>query len=164
MALSSLVIDDLQHRALTENYAVAYIYFNYKEQEQQGPNLVIAILVKQLACQIRHLPKDMEDLYDKLKHRQKIPTFEDLYGILRLLATTKSFVQTFIICDALDECGQEAQRKVLLPLFHRMGKDGMNLFLTSREYPEDIQYSLRDSAKIKLWAKDEDIAFYIEQR
>lgn len=40
----------------------------------------------------------------------------------------------------------------------------MSLFLTSREHPEDIQQSFENTAKIMLWAKDEDIAYYIEQK
>lgn len=40
----------------------------------------------------------------------------------------------------------------------------MSLFLTSRDYPEDIQDSFQGLEKIKLWAKNEDIAFYVEQK
>lgn len=88
---------------------------------------------------------------------------DDLSAILFELS--KSFTRTFIICDALDECDPEKQRKGLLPLFHQMAKNGIYVFLTSREYPEDIQVSLQDSsAKIRLWAKDEDITFYIKQK
>jgi hypothetical protein len=46
-----------------------------------------------------------------------------------------------------------------------MGDDGASLFLTSREYPEDIQSSLDDkSTKLKLSANDQDIHNYIEQK
>lgn len=67
----------------------------------------------------------------------------------------------FLVFDALDECDQ---RKGLLPLLHRMGKGGANLFVTSRQHPEDIQASFHSSAKIKLSAQDNDIRIYIEQK
>lgn len=164
--LSSRVIDYLQDKAPTSSYGVAYIYFHFKEQEQQKPVYVLASLVKQLACQMQwqHLPKDIGDLHDKLEPQKKNPTLEDLYTILLAIIKLKSFVQTWVICDALDECDPKFQRRELLPLFHRMADDGINVFLTSREYPEDIQNSFQKSVKLKLWAKAEDIANYVQQK
>lgn len=158
------MVDELQAQAQIPpaHHGVAYIYFNYIEQDQQKPADVLASLVKQLTCQVRHLPPKIGGMYDELKRLQKRPSLEELYTMLQVV--TKSFGRTFIVCDALDECNQETQRKKLLPLFHRMEKDGINLFITSREYPEDIQHSFQGSAKIKLWAKDEDIASYIGQK
>lgn len=158
--LSSLVIDHLLAQAQSSSYGVAYIYFNFKEQEQQKPEHVLGSLLKQLATQApdTHFSKGLEVAYNQKKR----PTLEQLYTIL--LAVTKSFEQTFIICDALDECQQGAQRTELLPLFHRMAQDGIGLFLTSREHPEDIQHSFKDTNKIRLSAQDDDIASYIEQK
>lgn len=144
------------------NYGMAYIYFNYSEQSQQKLVNILASLVKQLACQIQYLPEEIEDLHERLESQQKRPTVDELYHIL--LVVIKSFNQTFVVCDALDECDPKTQRKELLPLFHRMENDGVNLFLTSREYPEDIQESLHNSAKVRIWAKEEDIARYIKQK
>lgn len=141
---------------------MAYIYFDFNEQDQQQPERCLASLVKQLVCQIQHLPKEIEELYDTLGSKQKSPTLEELYTALFVVA--KQFPKTFIICDALDECDLKSQRTRLLPLFHRMGGDGMKLFLTSRDYPEDIQDSLHNSAKLRLFAKEEDIASYVERK
>lgn len=157
------MVDHLLDRAATENHGVAYIYFNYKEHDLQKPKDILASILKQLICQIHDLgiPKEIGDLYDTLECRKIKPTFERLYGIL--LVVIKSFPQTFVVCDALDECDQKSRRQ-LLQLFHRMAKDCINLFITSRDYPEDIQDSLRDSVKLELLANDEDIASYIEQK
>lgn len=91
-------------------------------------------------------------------------TLEELYGAL--LAASKPFARVFLIFDALDECDAAKQRKQLLLLFRRMGKDGISVFITTRPHPEDIRNSLSgsDSAKIELSAQEEDIATYIEQR
>lgn len=154
---SSLMIDDLQGQA---GYGVAYIYFNYQEQDKQKPTHVLSSLIKQLISQesAQPLPKELENFHKD----QKTPNSEELYRIL--LHVVKPFTRTFFIFDALDECDQNGQRKELLPLFHRMGKDGMNLFLTSRDHPADIQFSFDKTAKVKLWAKDEDVASYIKQK
>lgn len=156
------MIDDLRSRAAASSYGVAFMYFNHSEKNQQTPLFFLSSIVKQFARQIVPLLEEINTLYDQLQPKQERPTFEQLYSLL--LAAIKSFTQAFIICDALDECDQYAQRTKLLPLFHRMGNDGMRLFLTSREYPEDIQRSLQCSAKIELSARNEDITVYIERK
>lgn len=141
---------------------MVYIYFNHKEQDQQKPIHVLSSFLKQLSCQSPSLPKAVRDLHNRIESKQERPTLEDLYTALVLVAG--SFSQTFVVCDALDECDFETQRKDLLPLFHRMESVGIRLFLTSREHPEDIQDSLQSSPKVELSAKNEDIKIYIEQK
>lgn len=145
---------------------MAHVYFDYKEQERQKPVYVLASLVKQLlvANKSSDLPPAIIDLHARAEGESRRPTLEELYGVL--LAASKPFSRVFLIFDALDECNMEKQRKQLLPLFRRMGKDGINVFLTSRPHPEDIQdaFSGPDSGKIELLAREEDIAAYIEQR
>lgn len=156
------MIDHLQDQSPVNNYGVAYIYFDHQNQDGQGPIDVLSSLVKQLACQMEDMPQEIEYLHGKLKSRGYRPTLQGLYTILLLVA--KSFPRTFLIFDALDECNPQHQRRSLLPLFHRMAKDGISLFLTSRQYPEDIQHSLQNSAKIELRANGADIASFIEER
>ncbi|KAI5838988.1 ankyrin repeat-containing domain protein [Morchella snyderi] len=154
--LSSLMIDHIE--ATNSNYGVGYIYFNFQEQGQQTPIDTLSSLVKQLAFKAKVLPQAIEEAYKE----NKKPKLDQLYEIL--LEIRNSFAQTFIIFDALDECDQILQRERLLPMFHRLGEAGINLFLTSREHPEDIQESFANITKMRLWAKDEDISSYIEQR
>lgn len=156
------MIDHLLEQAPRSHYGVAYVYFDYKERDQQKPVDVLASMVKQLLCQLRVIPKEIEESYDIMDREHKRPRLNDLYTML--LVVIKSFDQTFIVCDALDECDQDDQRRELLPLFHRMGRDGMNVFLTSREHPEDIQDSLQGSARVELSAQAEDITSYVNQK
>jgi hypothetical protein len=159
------MIDHLKNRASTSsNCGVAYIYFNYSEQAQQNPLSVLASLTKQLACQLQELPTEINKPYKNIIDKQKNPSLEERYNIFLIIAKAFAPGNVFLVCDALDECKQDTQRKILLPLFHRMTNDGMNLFLTSREFPDDIQTSFKNSSKIRLWAKNEDIKFYIEQK
>lgn len=156
------MIDHLQEQALAANYGVAHFYFDYKERDRQRPIDVLASLVKQLARRIPYIPTDIEALHDKheLDPEERAPTFEELYA--SFLTVSKSFTHVFFILDALDECDKNNQRRELLPLFHRMGRDGASLFLTSRQYPEDIQESFRGISRMELSAKQEDIRIYIQ--
>ncbi|KAH0603494.1 uncharacterized protein H6S33_007816 [Morchella sextelata] len=156
--LSSFMIDHLKNRASTSSKCgVAYIYFNYSEQAQQNPLSVLASLTKQLACQLQELPTEINKPYKNIIDKQKNPSLEERYNIFLIIAKAFAPGNVFLVCDALDECKQDTQRKILLPLFHRMTNDGMNLFITSREFPDDIQTSFKNSSKIRLWAKNEDI-------
>lgn len=155
---SSLVIDYFEARAQAENYGVSHIYFDYTEQDEQTALNVLSSLLHQLVRQIPQLPKDIEAMYD----RYKKPTVDELYSAIIELAD--SFSRVFFIFDALDECNQEKQREELLPILHRMGEDGINVFLTSRPHPEDIQDYLSDCTKIELSANEQDIQSYIEER
>lgn len=161
---SSLIIDHFQDKVRAEklDYGVAYVYFEYQERDRQRPIHILSSLVKQLATGMAQLPKDLEKLYSELEHRDAKPSIQELYAIL--LSTFKSFDRVFLIFDALDECDQEAQRKELLPIFHRMRTDGASLFITSRQYPEDIQESFRTTPRIELSAQGEDITSYIQER
>lgn len=90
------------------------------------------------------------------------PSLKEFYKVL--IAISKSFECVFFILDALDECDEGNQRGELFPLFHRMAEDNLDLFVTSRQYPEDIQDSLGECAKIELSAQEGDIRTYVEER
>lgn len=156
------MIDYLLDEATANDYGVAYIYFHYREREHQKPIHILASLVKQLATQIEALPVEIETLHDKLEGSRRKPKFEELYTAL--VATFKSFSRVFLVFDALDECHQSNQRRELLPFFHRMEKSGANIFITSRQYPEDIRESFRDVPKIEISARKEDIEAHIRYK
>lgn len=140
---------------------MAYIYFDHNEQDRQKPRDIFASLVKQLVSQLRQPLDIVKDLLGVLKPpRAREVSLAELYSFL--MSISSAFDQVFFIFDALDECDQKEQRDQLLPLFHRMVKGGIQMFITSRHDPEDIQASLRESAKIELSANREDIKCYIE--
>lgn len=162
---SSLIIDELVERASTTGFGVAYIYFNFKEQEQQTPINVLRSLIKQLMTQLPELdvPDGVGALYDQFIRRDTRPIFEELVKALE--ETCNLFPRVFFVFDALDECLEKTQRKDLLPFFHDLAKNGASLFLTSRPYPRDIHDSLDGTVatKIELEAKEADITIYVEE-
>lgn len=158
------MVDYFRALRQTTNHGVAHVYFDYKEQEAQTPIQILCSLLKQLLGQLPvNYPASTTKLYDRLRPQNKRPTIDELYTAL--IAASKSFPRVFLVFDALDECGFDARTK-LLPLFKQMGKDGINIFLTSRPHPEDIQDSLtiNDVVKIELSAQTEDVVAYIQER
>lgn len=147
---------------LATNSGVAYVYFDYNNEEQQNPTEVLASLIKQLVKQLSGLPTPLETLYRKLEKErpQRRPSGEELYGTLFELP--KLFTQTFIIFDALDECNRQHREK-LLPMCHRMKESGFRVFITSRSHPDDIRDSLSDELQIQVTAQNKDLKSYIDQ-
>lgn len=159
MEFSSRVIDHLQSKAVTENYGIAYIYFDYKEHDGQTPMQVFSSMVKQLAQQLDDLPTELGRLYRELENHGRRPLIEDLLRIV--CSFKKSFNCLFLVFDAMDECNEQSQRRRLLPLFHRLRDRGARIFVTSRPHPEDLQRSFRDVPQIELAATDADITTYV---
>lgn len=146
----------------TPKNGVAHIYFDYNEWDNQKPIQVLSSLVMQLASQLLDLPTKIEKLYEQFKRNKQRPTIDELYAAL--LELSKSFNQVFLIFDALDECHKSTQRVELLRLFQLMAKEGIWVFITSRPHPQDIEYALRNAAKIELSAQKEDIEIYIREK
>lgn len=144
------------------NYGVAYIYFDYMEQDQQKLRLVLASLVKQLACQASSFSEERYNLRPIIMEYDPEPTPEILYTAL--LGISKLFNRVFLIFDGLDECNQKDQLNDLLPLFHRLAKDNISVFVTSRVHPGEIQRSLYNAAKIDLAISSDDMKAYIQEK
>ena len=96
--------------------------------------------VAQLCRSIGELPLRLRQLYQECRHGQQ-PFTSSLIEILLLLANSSA--QTFLIIDALDECGAESERVDLLEALEGFIKDSkvLSLFVTSRK-EKDIKRSL----------------------
>ena len=155
------MIDHLDGQRNLNGFGVGHIYFEYQEQMQQTVLAVLASLAKQLLSQIppAEFPRDIEAKYQSKKTQHASPN--DLMDML--LCMPKRFSRVFVICDALDELGQQ-ERTELLPLFHQMKASGIALFLTTRPHPADIQDSFQDASTIELAPKEHDIRRDVEER
>lgn len=116
--------------------------------------------MKQLAYQLPRPLKELEELYERKESKDRRPTTDELLSILLIIFT--SFNRVFLIFDALDESDQ---RKEILPLIQRMSMKKVNVLITSRPYPEDIQALFGHSTlKVEILAKEEDIVKYIKEK
>jgi hypothetical protein len=94
-------------------------------------------------------------LRTKLDQEKRKSTINELYSVLA--GVSKAFIRTFIVFDALDECDRRKQREVLLPICHQMGEVGLNVFITSRRFVDDIEESFRAVPTIRIQAYEDDI-------
>ncbi|KAF5243724.1 hypothetical protein FAUST_2719 [Fusarium austroamericanum] len=163
--LTSVVVHDIIQRFHeNSNVGIAYIYCNYRKQDDQTIDKILASLVKQLAERQTAFPKVIQDLYNLHKPRKTRPLAEELSETLRLLVETHDRV--FILLDALDEClTSGGSRSELFKLLIWLKENPrVNLFMTSR-YVSDVEEELQsDIMKMEIRASQEDVGNYLDSR
>lgn len=139
---------------------IAYVYFNFRRQEEQKINDLLASLLKQLAKSQLSLPSTVKDLYDQHKPTHTRPSLDEISKSLYTVIT--SYSQVFIIIDALDECqvSHGCRKTFLSEIISLQGKTETKLFTTSRP-SLDIKNSFEGYISLDILASDEDIKRYL---
>src|ERR1700733_2712272 len=101
--LTLIVVNDLCNRFRNDmTIGIAYIYCNFRQQDEQKVEDLLASLLKELAQYQPSLLGVVKDLYDRHKDNRTRPSFDDISRALQSVASMYSRV--FIVVDALDEC------------------------------------------------------------
>jgi hypothetical protein len=99
-------------------------------------------------------------MYNSHKARKTSASLAEICTLLR--DAINFFPKTLIIIDALDECPQGENRRVLLSKLRELNP-GLNLLITSRRTPS-ITLDLRKSGNLEIRATDGDITSYLQER
>ncbi|KAF2096313.1 hypothetical protein NA57DRAFT_20483, partial [Rhizodiscina lignyota] len=107
--LASAIIDHLtQIAAIDKSVGVAWIYFDYKQQQSQTLGNLLAALYMQLTRQTPEFIDDASNLVISLQRSYRSayrPTVKECVSVLeRKIAT---FEKVFFVLDALDECDKD---------------------------------------------------------
>jgi hypothetical protein len=160
--LTSIVVEELNTRFHNDkSIGIAYLYCNFRRQDEQKIDDLLAGLLKQLAgCQLS-LPGSVKDLYDRHKTKRTRPSPDEISRSLQSVVTTYSRV--FIVIDALDECqvSHSCRTTFLSEMFSLQAKCGANLFATSRFIPE-ITGKFQRSISLEIRASDHDVRRYLD--
>lgn len=156
----STVIDHLEKRFEHENIAIAYIYFDYNDRDNLNNRNITASLLQQLATRLDKLEPTLEKTYDDLYPRCRRPEASTLKQLL--LCCAKDFHSSYIIFDALDECG-EAERPEILSTISQLSRVSQ-IFATSRHHPRNVQRLFEGSPTIEISASQSDIRNFLEAR
>jgi hypothetical protein len=160
--LTSIVVDYLHAKFLKNtNIGIAYLYCNFRRQDEQNAEGLLASLLKQLAQGIYPLPESVKSLYDSHKEKRTRPTFNEISSTLQSVAALYS--RSFIIVDALDECqaSDGCRTKLLKEIFALQAKSRANIFSTSRFIPE-INILFKTSMRLEIRASDHDVQRYLD--
>jgi Cdc6-like AAA superfamily ATPase len=160
--LTSIVVEELTTRFSNDpTIGIAYIYCNFRRQDEQKIDNLLASVLKQLAERHPSLPGTIKELYNRHKITRTRPSLDEISRSLQAVVTLYSRV--FIAIDALDECqvSHACRTKLLLEMFSLQAKCGVNLFVTSRVLPE-ITEKFNESMRLEIRASNQDVQRYLD--
>jgi hypothetical protein len=101
--LTAITIDDLTMRFEHEaDIGITYLYCNFRRQDEQKADHLLASLLKQLSQERTSLPDSVKALYEKHKDKRTRPSFDEISRTFQ--SVVAMFSKVFIVIDALDEC------------------------------------------------------------
>jgi Cdc6-like AAA superfamily ATPase len=161
--LTSIVVEELNTRFQNDgSVGIAYLYCNFRRQDEQKLEDLLASFLKQFVQQQPSVPESVKALYDQHKHKQTRPSVDETSRVLHSVTTLYS--SAFIIVDALDECqgSDKCRSKFLSTIFNLQAKAaGAKLFATSRPIP-DIEKEFKGCLSREILASDEDVRRYLD--
>ena len=153
----SIAIEYLKNQFENQkSWKLVYIYFDYKAQQSQTPTHVVESLLKQLISQLETIPLDLDVLYEESIRKAMRPETNKLREVLLLLLKEP---WTFAVFDALDECSQHHQAKIL-SLFADLQKLECRLLVSSHPHIQRLQ-ELTDKLTFNVMADESDLMNYI---
>lgn len=158
--LTAVVVNALVSRFSDDrSVGIAYLYFNFWQQDESKVEELFANLLKQLGQRMPSLPKYVRDLYNRHTENRTRPS---LYEITKCLESViKRFSRVFIIVDALDECATDNHcRSKFMAELSKLPSYEANVFATSRFVPE-ITDKFDKSTWLKIRAADGDVYAYV---
>lgn len=147
---------------------VAYFYFDFTDREKQMPQKMIRSVLKQLSVQCPETLFLLSVLFSSCQDADRPPSIDELLATLRQLLN--SFIDVYIILDALDECREQEELLELLSRIMSWGVDHLHILTSSRPervIEEGLQHLIKkDDDKIKIQSDliNNDIRTYIKGR
>jgi hypothetical protein len=159
--LTSIVVDNLIRWSQNNpNIGVAYLYCDFRRQEEQKAEDLLASLLKQLSKRRSSMPDSVRALYDRHEKERTRPPLDDISETLQSVAAMYSRV--FVVVDALDECqiSDGCLARFLSKVFNLQAECKANLFATSRFIP-DIMKTFEGNVSLKICARNEDVERFV---
>jgi hypothetical protein len=160
--ITSIVVHDLYTKFQNDaSVGIAYIYCNFRRQQEQKPANLLASLLKQLVQEQLSMPENVKSLYERHKDKRTSPSFDEISKSLHSIIADYSRV--FIIIDALDECrvSDGGRKQLLSEISNLQNRTGISLFATSRFIPE-IRKEFEGNVSLEIRASDEDVRRYLD--
>lgn len=144
-----------------------YFYFDFNDIEKQSQGKMIRSLIVQLSLQCGSTPQSLEALHSSCMDGGRQPTDDGLLATLHQMM--KSFEETFIILDALDECLERRELLEVIDKFNGWTDANLHILSTSRR-EKDIEERVEPLAH--EWGKmsidsvrvNDDIRAYVHER
>jgi hypothetical protein len=158
-----LVIDHLRGNLARERTAVIFVYFNYKDQDNQTVENVLASLLKQLLTSLDFLPPAVQEVYDEYHTSSLSPNAETLLSAITSVAP--EFETIYVVLDALDEFKQ-MHMGALVSAVMQLRTLNLSFLCTSRTHLTDLSDQLGHGAHwvLEIFADSIDVSNYLTER
>ncbi|PKK47276.1 hypothetical protein CI102_11820 [Trichoderma harzianum] len=158
----AILVNNLMEKFRSDDtVGVAYLYYNFKKQQTQKAEHMLANIIKQLAQISRPFPESVHQLRERHSPTRTRPFLGELSDTLTVVI--QSFSRVFILIDALDE-GDDCERTNFLgQMFAVQEKSGFNLFATSRTV-NTITATFEGSLSRNISPSRHDIFQFLETR
>jgi hypothetical protein len=156
--VAAVAIDHLLNSAQNSAYGVAYIYCNYKSQEDQEVSSVLASILKQLVQSRLSTLGAVERLHQKHVKQGTKPSLDNIYSALRDVLA--QYTHVYVVIDALDECQYETRRQLLAKIRDLQKGADVRLMATSRSIP-DIEDAFTQSLRLEVRSSSGDVKRFV---
>jgi NACHT domain len=160
--IASIAVNHLETSFPDDKTGKAFLYCVYKRQDDQKVDNQLASLLGQLATKRSMVPESIHKLYDKHRKGEK-PRLSQNEIREELCSITKTYSQTFIIIDALDECKTDRIRNELLSEIYKL-QEGSDTRLMVTFRPSIVPKRPSSVTEQEIRAHDEDIEEYLSDR
>jgi ankyrin repeat domain-containing protein 50 len=157
--LTSSIIETVRSRQITD-FGLGYFYFDFNEEGKRSPINALRSIVARMGISAAgpsgSLPQPITKFYDNLKMDGRQPT--DKAGLLSTLQElVAGFERSYIILDALDECGEGEES--LFPLIASLvSKLPKTCILVTSRNERDIEEGLERIPKKIIKVEGDAIA------
>lgn len=157
----SIVIDHLWRKFNDAKTGIAFLYCNYKRQEEQKAVDLLAALLKQLVQCQQTTPQPLKTLYNCHVQRRSRPSFEEIAEVLR--SVVSGYTRVYVVVDALDECLDTlgSHSAILAELRILQAEADVRLLATSRCHSNILQ-EFKAETFLEIRANNTDVERYLE--
>ena len=140
---------------------MAYIYFDYKNEEVQTGNYVIRTVLKQLLLPLDWVPFSLETVYDDCHSHSRTP--DRVVLVQQLLSVAAAFSSVYVMLDALDESSRGTLEDTIT-LINQFKNSGIKVFCTFRPILDALGDRLGVPIIHSISAYDADVRNYLSIR
>lgn len=156
--IAAITIDHLLKSVQDSSNGVAYIYCNYKDQEEQDTASMLAALLKQLVQARPSTADPVKRLFKQHTDRGTRPSPDEVFTALQDVLAYYS--TAYIVIDALDECQNGIPDQFLAKLRNLQAGRDIRLMVTSRFIPE-ITDAFKEAQRLEVQASEEDVKRFV---
>jgi hypothetical protein len=158
--VAAIAINHLLKSVQSSSHGIAYVYCNYKAQEEQDASRMLAAILKQLVQARQSLVEPVERLHKQHANRGTRPSPDEVFSALQGVLAHYSTV--YIVVDALDECQDSdgTRRQFLARLRDLQAGRDVRLMATSRSIPEIVD-AFNEAPQLEVQASREDVKRFV---